>query len=285
MFTDFIDLNKLPYPEYRDVLGAIHNRKNPSILATENPPLFYGTYIVLAYANNKLTWEDCYNFVAYTLHLFQVPKYELNEKRKLTAFKNRIYEFIGWNWRVTPKSDRYDFSKDNWIGTSLALRTIMNFCEDNQIEYIKGLQYCMDNVRLFHRQLLHPVDWCTVAIAKHGWTCLKPIVALGNIVSCAQTHKKRHGVREVKTDGKILALITVIGLKWDKGIFNLIREYEREQPYPKNNDKIVKLREKGTWKWWSLRNVFLDYFLMDENFPSVVEITRFENSHSNDYQN
>lgn len=253
-----------------DKYGAPHNIPNPSPTSTENPALFYGTYIVLRYATNQLTTSDCLRFINYVskLHGF-----------KLKGFSNKIKRLFGLDWMATPDSDRYDFSKDNWIGVSLALRCIIEWTYGYRHElggsaHERALKQ-MKHVRLLHPQLLHPVAWFTVFRAKYDIHVFDFIIKLGNKISCKETHKVRGELKIAKTDGKIMALMTATAFDYSRGLeYNsLTLTTTRIAPLPRNNKYVpqVKLESEldTIWTWGSWENIFLDYYNMSPEHPNV----------------
>lgn len=238
---------------FRDKYGFLHHTrvKDGDPLTSENGPLFDATYIALQFHLNMLYSNDVYEYINRTKLLSQNPKDQ---------------------WRVTPISDRNDFSRDNWTGVFIGLEC----CERKAIawkdEKLKGMiDEIKKKIPIFHHQLDHPRDFLLVVGFKYKF--LRPLCMwlpkIASIVSMYQTHKKSGTM--AKTDGKIIGLGLCVAFKWDftLKVLNKMLPNKRKQPMPNNAWHMAGRHKKRRWSWDSWFCIFLDYF-NDSEHPSVV---------------
>jgi hypothetical protein len=176
--------NRRHMKNYQDKYGFVHHKKveNGDPETSENGPLYTG----MALTENRLIIED----------------YRLKD---LLA---RIY--VGGTWRTTPVSPASaGFSHDNFKG----LIAMILYFKKRDPKFFKKWR---KRVPLFHRQLMHPRDFCLVGYFKYPlifWPTL-PIVWLTMFITCYQTYKVRNGVKYIKTDGKLMARMICIAFNW-----------------------------------------------------------------------
>ena len=181
--------------DFHDQYGFLHHAKTHSAgaMTSENGPLFTGEELVLKFMVNEATVQDARNFFASISHLYD-----------------------GKGWRVTPISSRYDFSKDNWFGVWAAVLCVRKYYPG----VYKQHEDMVNNMPLFHKQLLHPISFMIVAKAKYGWSLFDKIIKWDFMRAARETHKKRGGRLIAKTDMKIMAWCLMFAFGWDAGEYN-----------------------------------------------------------------
>lgn len=238
--------------DYRDRYGFLHHKlvRNGDPLTSENAPLFDGTNIALKFMNNQLLCSEAFEYT------------------------DRVWLLCeGEYWKVTPVSDRSDFSRDNWAGVFMGLEC----CERKAKKW--GNKKLLYRVRLlkkripdFHHQLDHPRDFLQVIGFKYK--LLRPFTMwaskLAAIVSMYQSHKKRANFAMAKTDGKIIGLGLCIAFnwKWTLAIMNRFLSRKRTYPMPGNAWHMCTKHKGMKWSWDNWGNIFHDYF-NDINHPNV----------------
>lgn len=237
---------------FHDEYGFLHPTRYPHPLASENGPLFTGMELTLKFMNGKATPEDCRNFFASISHLH-------GQKQK--GIWSKIQKRIGWDWQVTPISDRYDFSKDNWRGIWMAICCIRFHYRIIYLEHKK----LIDSMPILHKQLLHPIDFFIVLRAKYGIKVFDKIIQWDFLRAAKQTHKKRGERLIAKTEGKFMALCLIYAFNWYPDIgpkfSNICKTKFRKYPLPVNNKNVCLIYDKEKWwSWYSWENIFLDYF-------------------------
>lgn len=241
---------------YHDCYGFLHHQPASSAgaLTSENGPLYTGTELCLKFLTNKARPRDCEAFF---------------EKLK------RLYD--GKGWRVTPVSDRHDFSKDNWFGVWAAVL----FIKKNYREIYEDYSWLVNEMPLFHKQLLHPISFFIVLKAKYGVTMFDWAIQKDFKRTGLQTHKVRNNNHIAKTDGKIMAFILSHAFDWGDYIGKVVRDRKRLYPLPVNNKGVEKgiVSRVKYWKWRSWFNVFYDYF-PHKDHPNVVLIQEYERYHT-----
>jgi len=227
---------------YKDEFNITHHVRNPSPTASENGPFYSGLRAILDYADGEFSVSDAVD--------------------SLTILRGIYRNHTWYTTPVTLNNDR--FSLDNFTGVVCLLtameKTLVSEESLKEVaEYKKALPW-------FHKQLDHPKDFAFVWWYKKPWLFwwLLPITWIAMIVSCAQGHKTRGGVKIAKTDGKLLALArSYAGGKWWRPVQKvctwLVRNKWHDHPIPRNNHKHVTY-EADRWKWDSWYNVSLDYF-------------------------
>jgi len=283
---------------YRDRYGILHHKRveNGDPLTSENGPLFDGTNIALNYINRTLFSDKAYQYInrvrlfspfcihSNLLSFFSDPHNEKMRRAGLDCWYIIFKESLltgtlpkGY-WRVTPISERNDFSRDNWSGVFAGLEC----CERKAKEWGDKKLACRiallkKSIPIFHKQLDHPRDFLLVLGFKYKW--LRPfcmwLPKLAAIISMYQTHKKKGSL--AKTDGKIIGLSLCIAFnwKWTLWVMTKLLDKKRIYPMPRNAWHMCTKQKGMKWTWDSFENVFHDYF-DDINHPNVVRVKTWE---------
>lgn len=238
---------------YKDRYGFLHHKRveNGDPLTSENAPLFDGVYLSLLYLDQQLFSNYAHAYVSRLWLLCE-----------------------GEYWKVTPISNRDDFSRDNWAGVFIGLEC----CENKAIQWKdKKLAYRIKllkkRIPIFHKQLDHPRDFLEVVGFKYKW--LRPfcmwLPKLAAMISMYQTHKKKGTM--AKTDGKIIGLGLCIAFnwKWTLAVMTKFLSRKREYPMPQNAWHMCTKHKRRKWSWDNWWNVLLDYF-SDAEHPIVAQI-------------
>jgi len=234
---------------YRDRYGFMHHKKvidgNP--FASENGVLFSAEYLVLLRSMNNLHFLPCLNFLNAVLLLHD-----------------------GKGWKVTPESDRYDFSHDNFKGLIMGLQVLEEQAKKVDSKYwLASVKNLKKKIPIFHRQLDHPRDFLFVLGFK--FKILRPftfwVMKLAAIVSAFQTHKRK---TIAKTDGKIIGYCLCLAFDWKLTLWVMTKLLKRQRikPMPRNAKGVIYDISSETWRWDNWYNVFFDYY-NDENHPIV----------------
>ena len=130
--------------EYHDQYGFLHHAKTHAAgaMTSENGPLFTGMELALKFKTGKATPQDARNFMASLSHLWRRPQ---------PGVWSWVQRKLGWAWQVTPVSNRYDFSKDNWFGVWMAIVLIRKHYRDVYTAH----KTMIDSMPVFHKQLLY----------------------------------------------------------------------------------------------------------------------------------
>ncbi len=189
-----------------------------------------------------------------------------------------IRDGVWFTTPITPKSNPR-FSRDNWAGVMAGLDCVIMYAKQNGIQDTeRDAINLMLQVPVFHKQLDHPRDFVMAGYFKLPilfWPLL-PIMSLSFIVSCWQSHKKRHGIKIPKTDGKIIAFIICKAFRLRLTFWicdKLIRYKNRPEPIPASYGK--KIFDQNSWQWGSWHNVFSDYY-RNFNHPNIQLIRSYE---------
>jgi hypothetical protein len=169
---------------YFDKYGFLHIRPeepNADVEQTENAPTFTGEYMTLLELRDKLTEDDCWDFLA----------------------------SIGWlykgRWRTTPISQRDRFSHDNLTGVVAGLLVCKRFAKRWGMDMmLKEIERHLDKVPVFSLERPHIRDIIFYGYAKYPvlffpflW-----ILAIIQIISCYRV-KDHNG--NISTSSKLLA--------------------------------------------------------------------------------
>jgi hypothetical protein len=241
---------------WRDKYGFLHLYPDPDPLDSENGPLITGENIVLDDMNGELT--------------------ELKSRQFFNSISQlRVKRGFFWGWQVTPESDRFDFSKDNWYGVWMAVLAIRNRFP----HLYEESKHLIKKMPLFHKQLLHPITFMIIARCKYGIKLFDPIIKLDFLRTAKETHKIRGKRVIAKTDNKIMGMLLIYAFKWDEFAHKFhdkclitIREY----PLPVNNKNVLKI-EHG-WTWQNYTNMFKDYFI-HQHHPNTFKMAKYEENH------
>ena len=192
----------------------------------------------------EATPEDCRNFFASLSHL---------HGKHQKGIWSWVQRKIGWDWQVTPVSDRYDMSKDNWYGIWMGVMCIRTHYRTIYEEH----KQLIDAMPVFHKQLIRniwPVPWMIVLRAKYGIKIFDWLIKWDFFRSARESHKTR-GEREIaKTEGKFMALCLIYSFGWYPDIgpefSDCVKYQERDFPLPVNNKKVPLFDfPGGDWYW------------------------------------
>lgn len=245
---------------YRDVYGFLHHKvvRSGDPLTSENAPLFDGLNTALKYSQNKLFSDEAWKSVC---------------RHQLISTKGK--------WRVTPISDRLDFSRDNWDGVFMTIECLYKKAkkwEDKALlNHVKNL---MKDIPIFHKQRKMFIRDVPMAIAvKYRWTRYIGFTVprkLACLISMFQTHKKKGTL--AKTDGKIMGLGLCLAFewRWTKKLMDKMLPLKRKNPMPSNAWHLVNKyyssdNKQYRWAWMTWENIFRDYF-QDPNHPNCLLI-------------
>ncbi len=221
--------------------GGLHLRPNPDLEQSENAPTFSGCEIALKYEAKKLSFADCARFVRYCKGLYRDGRF----------------------W-TTSISQRARFSHDSYTGIVVGLITVLRFLKkqdahDRQKWHVlkDDALELLDKIPFWHK---HPRDFIWLNYMRgHLWLWpLLIIPSVAMIVSCMQDYKVRGGVKILKTDGKILALMRCLATPMPLTLWACTNAIETDNDF-------------GSWS-----NVFAMYFWQSDEHPNRVLIKRVE---------
>jgi len=274
---------------FRDSLGYLHHKpvKNGNPLTSENGPCYDGDHMVVKYINDEITLGDCHYYMDRTMQLYG----------SLMVKSNGImYSSPKVGWRVTPVSDRFDFSRDNWNGVYVGIEVceLMAKKKNDDDLYIK-VQGFRKTIPIFHKQRKMFIrDLPLVLGVKYKWMRKIGIFLpqqIANVITMKQTHKK--GGTVAKTDGKIMGFCMCHAFGWKRTFKKMdsMLSDKRDFLLPTNNwhlvskhidedRKFIVVTEgvaANCWSWDSWYNIWYDYFYHKAH-PSPKLIRKWEES-------